>query len=524
MSARAPWFLEATEAAPSDLISCQEAHTSSALPLVCKRFHRLWNTSQLRWATLNLDPAALQRRLETLPAEEQDAALAALLRVLCMRAQATTRLWLHSNSPQLLPLAQLLELVSPHLQQVFIGQVACRSTLPLLQRFSHLRALDIPACAYEHIEWEAEAHLLTDFIGLQELTLRDGGLSNALLGVVAQLRGLKLLSVATAEPLPSRFHLEVGKLVSLEELDLYFVPAFAHRLFEVLPVAFRGLTRLRTLYILAPNPLKEHVFIGPGLADLPALQDLQIRCQLEQVPSDLWMCGQLTKLDLEPRQQQGGSMGVVSPPSGIHMPALQDLRMARCRFPGATLPLPFCDLAGLTRLAVMHCGLGGDATAPGLPLQFTCLSRLASLSLEGNGLTSVPPGLVAVSTLRVLDLSCNSLTSLPPGPYLSTLELLSISWNCFVRVPAMLCCAHACEVLDLSLNPQLELSRADVEDTLLRMPRLGLLLLGKWPGCTAALNWRTDSVAALVCLAQQRPHLEVDFEHTAAEYDNLPLG
>ncbi len=66
--------------------------------------------------------------------------------------------------------------------------------------------------------------------------------------------------------------LQVGKLVSLEELDLYFVPAFAHRLFEVLPVAFRGLTRLRTLYILAPNPLKEHVFIGPGLADLPALQ------------------------------------------------------------------------------------------------------------------------------------------------------------------------------------------------------------------------------------------------------------
>ena len=55
----------------------------------------------------------------------------------------------------------------------------------------------------------------------------------------------------------------------------------------------------------------------------------------------------------------------------------------------------------------------------------------------------------------------------------------------------MLCCAHACEVLDLSLNPHLEMSRADVEGTLLRMNRLGLLLLGKWPGCTAALNWRT---------------------------------
>ena len=61
----------------------------------------------------------------------------------------------------------------------------------------------------------------------------------------------------------------------------------------------------------------------------------------------------------------------------------------------------------------------------------------------------------------------------------------------FVQIPAALCCARACEVLDLSLNPHLQLSRADVEGTLLRMHRLGLLLLGRCPGCTAPLNWRT---------------------------------
>lgn len=33
-----------------------------------------------------------------------------------------------------------------------------------------------------------------------------------------------------------------------------------------------------------------------------------------------------------------------------------------------------------------------------------------------------------------------------------------------------------------------------------------------------------DSVAALVYLAQRCPQLEVDFEHTAAEYENLPLA
>jgi hypothetical protein len=240
----------------------------------------------------------------------------------------------------------------------------------------------------------------------------------------------------------------------------------------------------------------------------------------------------------------------------------------------------------------------------------------ASLSLEGNGLTSVPQGLTQLSALCALDMSCNALSTLPPGPYLAGLEMLSLASNrlvrvrgraglggqpllcawqqactegrlctsgllggvgqmhwaaifrasstcgslqvhyhrqcdascrsrpaaavlagacaavllppmclstcssqkaslchpgsparspccavlrlrCAAQVPAALSCARSCEVLDITQNPQLELARPDVDCALLQMPKLGLLLLGKWPGCTAAMDWHTGERAAV---------------------------
>jgi hypothetical protein len=54
------------------------------------------------------------------------------------------------------------------------------------------------------------------------------------------------------------------------------------------------------------------------------------------------------------------------------------LLLLLCRFPGSTLPSAFCGLAGLTRLAVTHCGLKSEEGAPGLPPNFSCLSALVS--------------------------------------------------------------------------------------------------------------------------------------------------
>lgn len=96
--------------------------------------------------------------------------------------------------------------------QVFIGQ-GCHDALPLLLRFAGLRSLDLPAASYAHIDWSAPsaARLLTGFTGLRELTLRDGGITDGLLAVVGQLRGLKLLSISTPDPLPRAFHNEVRR-------------------------------------------------------------------------------------------------------------------------------------------------------------------------------------------------------------------------------------------------------------------------------------------------------------------------
>lgn len=75
-----------------------------------------------------------------------------------------------------------------------------------------------------------------------------------------------------AHPRPPAPTLQVGKLQCLEELDLYLTPATPHQPVELLPAALRALSRLRTLYVIAPQSLSECLVIGPGLAELPALQ------------------------------------------------------------------------------------------------------------------------------------------------------------------------------------------------------------------------------------------------------------
>lgn len=68
-----------------------------------------------------------------------------------------------------------------------------------------------------------------------------------------------------------------------------------------------------------------------------------------------------------------------------------------------------------------------------------------------------------------------------------------------------------------------------MHSTLTAKPRLSLLLLGKGAVCDGpgapllddGLEWHTSSVAALVALGQALPHLQVDFEHTAAEFEGI---
>ena len=102
------------------------------------------------------------------------------------------------------------------------------------------------------------------------------------------------------------------------------------------------------------------------------------------------------------------------------------------------------------------------------------------------------------------------------------------TWVPALQVPSVLAGASSLEVLDLSGNVGLELSRRNVHATLVRMPALSLLLLGKHaalgtpPAAAAAgSEWSTPSVAALVALGQALPQLQIDFSHTAAEYEGI---
>lgn len=505
---------------------CQESCGRSAcgdggsvLPLVCRRWRQVYNTSQPLHGngTLALNLQQLEAQLSS-KGDEQ-----ALLRVLAQRGQAARRLWLHAEGTQL-RMAAVLQLMSPQLQAVYLGQGAPEDSLTHLHRFTALRSLDLPATA------QAGSQLLS-LRQLEEVTLREGA-SAQLLSSLASLPRLRLLSLTTSDALPLESHCQLALLTGLEELHLYFVPTHPTQ-FEFQPGALAGLTRLRSLMLMSPSSICETVVVGAGLPRLAALQELQVECRVESLPPDLWACQQLTRLDLDLK----GSAPLPSPT--IHgqpcLPALAELRLARCRLQGGALPHAVCQLSGLRRLEVSRCGLTSGCLHPALPSQFSRLSNLEHLSLEGNTLCTLPPAVAALPSLHYLDLSCNMLAWLPQGPYLTRLDTLILSANRVNQVPPVLSAAGCLEVLDLSGNAGLELTRHDVEATLARMPRLALLLLGKQAACGLGMlpaggagavphggpEWGTTSVAALVALGQALPQLQIDFEHTAKEYEGV---
>lgn len=137
---------------------------AAVYPHVCQRWRRVWNTSTLLHATLSLDLAALEAQAQRGPA-----GLPSLLALLAQRGQAARRLWLHSEGGQL-RMADVLRLVAPPLQSVFLGAGAPPASCQLLlRRFPALRSLDLSAAACS-----STGTGLAGFTQLEELTLREG--------------------------------------------------------------------------------------------------------------------------------------------------------------------------------------------------------------------------------------------------------------------------------------------------------------------------------------------------------------
>jgi hypothetical protein len=105
---------------------------------------------------------------------------------------------------------------------------------------------------------------------------------------------------------------------------------------------------------------------------------LQVESRAECLPADLWACQHLTRLDLD--LKGAAALAVPAAHGAPCLPALQELRLARCRLPGGALPEAVCQLSGLRRLEVVKCGMASCCTSAsaGLPPQFSRLCNLVS--------------------------------------------------------------------------------------------------------------------------------------------------
>jgi hypothetical protein len=115
------------------------------------------------------------------------------------------------------------------------------------------------------------------------------------------------------------------------------------------------------------------------LAGCAPLSAAQVESRVEGLPPDLWDCRHLTRLELDLK----GS-AALPPPSGPPgapcLPALLELRLARCLLPGGVLPPAVCRPPALRRLEVVRCGLTGGCAHAALPPQFTALTSLVSMA------------------------------------------------------------------------------------------------------------------------------------------------
>lgn len=154
---------------------------------------------------------------------------------------------------------------------------------------------------------------------------------------------------------------------------------------------------------------------------------------MERLPADLWSCLHLTRLDLDLSHSAGLPPPVGSTNGAAFLPALRELRLARCRLQGGALPPALCQLSTLSRLEVFSCGLTSSAAHAGLPESVSRLSQLVSGWLCGAGAGFLwGPACAGLAALR----TCAS-NLLPPG-----------SASCLTRACS---CLNSCNTHSLSV-------------------------------------------------------------------------
>jgi Leucine-rich repeat (LRR) protein len=156
---------------------------------------------------------------------------------------------------------------------------------------------------------------------------------------------------------------------------------------------------------------------------IASLRDLK----LNELPAELWACGDLRVADL------GGNRLTAVPPSLGSLARLQKLR--------------------LSLNALTDAGIPWDAMAS--------LTHLVVLALDHNALTTLPPSLGALTNLQKLTVDHNRITELSEElGNLTALRALSAGANALTALPASLGRCVALEELDASKNAISEIPEA----------------------------------------------------------------
>ena len=181
--------------------------------------------------------------------------------------------------------------------------------------------------------------------------------------------------------------------------------------------------------------------------------------RVEPLPADLWACSHLTRLELDLRHSAGLPAPAAPPNGAACLPALRELRLARCRLQGGALPAAVGQLTGLSRLEVRGCGLASSCTHAGLPQGLSRLSQLVSgtFSPSGGGCSRAPPCCACYASPRPTLRGLQSPAFTPPTtlrapPGSRAQEHLSLEANALCTLPPALCTLPALRHLDLTCN------------------------------------------------------------------------
>lgn len=525
---------------------------SPALPLVCRRWQAVYSQSTVLWQEVRLDWDACR-------AQAAGTACTWAARWLGRRLPICRRLLLSGCPDCEAAVAQPLALLfpaglnAPRLEEVRFSEVAGPvgdAALGLLTNCPNLRSLAVsgPQCltgpmAALVLRGEALAALgsLHSLRSLDLLIDKLVGSTRELGSALSRLTHLALRCRMESVAVAPEFLEGLSQLRRLELASLRLAQ-FTPRLAQ----ALSSLTHLSCSDLLAARPRRRAgITLWQGLRHLASLKELVVENQGGGgMPGNALACSSLRGLTLLCAAAEDWPESLLHRYTGNDgcLGSLQSLHLVSLKLVNPIPPAIWPALApSLTSLvwhdirkpdgwdvALAHAAALAAQAEPeegaelfqavALPPELSRLQQLRELRVEYAQLDSVPPAVQALTRLTSLSLQGNRISTLPEGRYLTGLCHLSLANNEFSELPEGLAACSSLQELSLTGNAIVLTQRA-VERLAAALPhikRLHLNPLPPHPASVVALNgsegsmWHEhgQALAQLVHLLGRRLALE----------------